>query len=255
MVVWCKNCIHCKRFKVTCHSKSSVFYFRLPSARSAHVDEVGPLSLVRGMTYPLTCVDAFKRWPEAFPIPDQSSDTIVRAFLLGWISRFGVPEKITSDRVTNFKNNHFSSLSKFLATRRILPNTSVTTPESSFLQTLRRHVRSFIPVLTSHHWSGPLFVSGDLLKASHVVLRIHRIRKSLEPPYAGPYKVLSRTSKVFTMEVNSRPVTVSIDRLKAVHMFPDEVSSRISSPIPTCSAQISDDANRYGRRSRLVVQF
>ncbi|GBM31434.1 hypothetical protein AVEN_39233-1 [Araneus ventricosus] len=121
--------------------------------------------------------------------------------------------------------------------------------------TSRRHVRSFIPVLTSHHWSGPEFVSGDLLKASHVVLRIHRIRKSLEPTYAGPYKVMSRTSKEFTMDVNGTPVTVSIDRLKAVYIFPDEVASRNSSPIPTCSAQNSDVANRYGIRSRQVVQF
>ncbi|GBN77229.1 hypothetical protein AVEN_11098-1 [Araneus ventricosus] len=116
-------------------------------------------------------------------------------------------------------------------------NTRVTTPASSFLQTLRRHVRSFRPVPTSHHSCGPVFVIGDILKASHEFLKIDGIHKSLEPPYAGPFKVLLRTSKVFTVEVKGRPVTVSIDRLKATHMFPGQVASKISSPIPTCSAR------------------
>ncbi|GBN08040.1 hypothetical protein AVEN_80379-1 [Araneus ventricosus] len=113
--LWCRNCIQCQKSKVARHTKSVVGHFPLPSARSSHVhiDVVGPLSPVRGMTYLLTCVDRFTRWPEAFPIPDQSADTIARTFLFGWISRFGVPEKVTSDRGTNFQNNLFS-LSKFL---------------------------------------------------------------------------------------------------------------------------------------------
>ncbi|GBN05172.1 hypothetical protein AVEN_230509-1 [Araneus ventricosus] len=55
------------------------------------------------------------------------------------------------------------------------------------------------------------------------------MRKSLEPPYAGPYKVLSRTEKVFTVETDGKPTTVSIDRLKAAHLdeFP---SSRAKEP-------------------------
>ncbi|GBN20756.1 hypothetical protein AVEN_104148-1 [Araneus ventricosus] len=90
------------------------------------------------------------------------------------------------------------------------------------------------PVPTSHHCSALAFVSGDLLNASHEFLKIDQIRKSLEPPYAGPYKVLSRTSKVFTVGVDSRPVKVSIDELKAADVFPDEVAFWISSLIPTC---------------------
>ncbi|GBN82603.1 hypothetical protein AVEN_131548-1 [Araneus ventricosus] len=98
-------------------------------------------------------------------------------------------------------------------------NTPVTTSASSFLQMLRHHVLSFRPVPTTHHGSSAVFVSDDLIKASHVFLRIDRVRKSLEPPHAGPYKVLSRTEKVFTVEIDGKPTTVSIDRLKAAHHF------------------------------------
>ncbi|GBL87744.1 hypothetical protein AVEN_81353-1 [Araneus ventricosus] len=143
------------------------------------------------------------------------------------------------------------------AARRIFLNTSVTTPIpiSSFLQTLRRHVRSSRPVHTSNHCSGPVLVSGDLLTEFHIYLRIDRIRKSLEPSYAGSYKVLSRTFKVFTVEVDGKPVTVLIDMLKAAHVVPEEVAFRISSPIPTCSAQKSDVVTRYRRCSRKVIHF
>ncbi|GBM83302.1 hypothetical protein AVEN_261140-1 [Araneus ventricosus] len=110
---------------------------------------------------------------------------------------------------------------------------------SSFLQIYRHHVRSFRPVPTRHHCSGAFFVSDDLIKASHIFLRIDRVRKSLEPPYAGPYKVLSRTEKVFTVEINGKPTTVSIDRLKAAHLFLDDFPSRSSPPVPACKAKMS----------------
>ncbi|GBM32887.1 hypothetical protein AVEN_21753-1 [Araneus ventricosus] len=120
---------------------------------------------------------------------------------------------------------------------------------------LRQHVHSFRPVPTKHHCSGAVFVSHDLIKASHVFLRIDRVRKSLEPPYAGPYKVLSITEKVFTVEINGKPTTVSIDRLKAAHLFLDDFSSKSFPPVPACKAKRSEVVTRSGRRSRRVVHF
>ncbi|GBM90210.1 hypothetical protein AVEN_121847-1 [Araneus ventricosus] len=120
---------------------------------------------------------------------------------------------------------------------------------------LRQHVQSFRPVSTTHHGSSAVFVSDDLIKASHVFLRIDRVRKSLEPPYAGPYKVLSRTEKVFTVEIDGKPTTVSTDRLKAAHIFLDDFPSRSSPPVPACKTQRSEVVTRSGRRSRRVVHF
>ena len=48
-----------------------------------------------------------------------------------------------------------------------------------------------------------------------VWLRTDRVRKPLEAPYSGPYKVLRRSNKHFTIELfDKSESTVSIERLK-----------------------------------------
>ncbi|XP_059840661.1 uncharacterized protein LOC132402099 isoform X2 [Hypanus sabinus] len=63
-----------------------------------HVDIVGPLPVSRGARYLLTIVDRFTRWPEAVPLTDTTSKSCARALIATWVSRFGVPAHITSDR-------------------------------------------------------------------------------------------------------------------------------------------------------------
>ncbi len=66
---------------------------RLPHLTQGSIDLVGPLPPSNGCTYLLTCVDRFTKWPEAIPIPDSA-----KAFIQTWISRFGVPSTVTTDR-------------------------------------------------------------------------------------------------------------------------------------------------------------
>ena len=63
-----------------------------------HIDLVGPLPPCRGFTYLLTCVNRFTHWPEAIPLTSITADAVAQAFLSGWISRFGVPSTIGTDR-------------------------------------------------------------------------------------------------------------------------------------------------------------
>ena len=113
---WARSCLHCQRSKVQRHTRTPVPSIHVPSRRfsSLHVDLVGPLPPSNGYTYLLTVVDRTTRWPEAIPLSSITSEDCARALIAGWISRFGVPTRITSDRGTQFTSAIWASLCNFL---------------------------------------------------------------------------------------------------------------------------------------------
>jgi hypothetical protein len=73
------------------------------------------------------------------------------------------------------------------------------------------------PVPAARHASPATFVHKDLKDCNYVFLRQDAVRRALEPPYSGPYQVLSRQEKTFKILVRGRSVTVSADRVKPAY--------------------------------------
>ena len=61
-------------------------------------------------------------------------------------------------------------------------------------------------------------MTEDFSSCTHVYIRHDATREPLQPPYDGLYKAISRNDKYFTVEVKGRADTVSLDRLKPVHL-------------------------------------
>ena len=85
-----------------------------------HMDIVGPLPpskplnepYTTDLSYLVTFADRATRWLEAVPVSDIRAETIAAAFLSVWISRFGVPLFVVTDRGRQFESEIFSHLAK-----------------------------------------------------------------------------------------------------------------------------------------------
>ena len=67
----------------------------------------------------LTVIDHVMGWPEAFPIPDKSVDTIVSTFINMYLPVHMCPRYILSDNGIEFKNNLMDQVLKQLDIDRI----------------------------------------------------------------------------------------------------------------------------------------
>nr|VZI15764.1 unnamed protein product [Spirometra erinaceieuropaei] len=304
---WTRACIACQRSKIQRHNKAPIGIFPDPGSRFSHfhLDIVGPLPLSSGCSYLLTCVDRFTRWPEAIPLPDIAAPTAVKAFLSRWVTIFGAPSTITTDRGAQFESNLFQSLLFFLGCTRIrttayhpaangmverfhrqlkaslraatdpenwtdhlplvllgirsalkpdidcstaelvfgstvrLPGEMISpTPQgavadpTNLLHRLRQFMRTLSPV-PPRSSASPSYLEKDLATCSHVYLRCDRVRRPLEPPYDGPFRVLSRGTKTFRIQRDNREDVVSVDRLKAA--VPDTPPDEPCVPQPSAS--------------------
>jgi cleavage and polyadenylation specificity factor subunit 1 len=110
---WCRSCVGCARGKPGQLEDSAVEAIPIPEERFSHVhcDLVGPLSpSAGGHTHILTVIDRTSRWPEAIPMTSITAEACVEAFSLGWVARFGVPEKITTDRGVQFTSKAWADM-------------------------------------------------------------------------------------------------------------------------------------------------
>lgn len=115
---WSRHCISCQTSKVTRHTESGIGHFPQPKRRFGHihVDIVGPLPPSEGANYLFTSTERSTRWPEAIPMSEATAQACAEALLHGWVSRFGVPDDITSDRGPAFISHLWTALGQLMGT-------------------------------------------------------------------------------------------------------------------------------------------
>ena len=290
---WARSCLKCQKAKVHRHTVTPRGTFPTPDVRfdHVHIDIVGPLPVSQGNRYVLTCIDRFTRWPEAQPMPDMTAKTVAQTFVQIWISRFGIPSSVTTDRGQQFESALWSSLMHLLGCKRIrttsyhpiangmierfhrqlksilksYPNTvdwtttlpmamlgirttlkqdlnctpaelvygttlripgefvtnstNVSTPDqASYATKLKTVMQTLQAIPPRQQKQQHTNIDTFLQTCTHVFVRHDAIRKPLQPPYDGPYEVLIRDKKHFTLSINGRKAVVSVDRLKPAYL-------------------------------------
>lgn len=90
----------------------------------------------------------------------------------------------------------------------------------TFVEKLKRIMNDIQPVPSSNH-KQKIFLFKNLRDCSHVFVRKDGYKKPLQPNYDGPFEVLQRDSKYFTLIIKGKTKVISIDRLKPCFEIPD----------------------------------
>nr|VZH94975.1 unnamed protein product [Spirometra erinaceieuropaei] len=159
-----RQCLACQKNKVHRHTSSPPSTFAVPDVRFNHVhlDLIGLLPPSRGCTHILTAVDRFTRWPIAVPISDTSAENIALVFLTQWISTFGVPATLTTDRGSQFQSSLFREFTRLLGCAHIT-TTAYHPASNGLVERLHRQLKSALMSQTeSATWSVnlPLVLLG-----------------------------------------------------------------------------------------------
>ncbi|BHF80404.1 hypothetical protein SprV_0702353100 [Sparganum proliferum] len=93
------------------------------------------------------------------------------------------------------------------------PRVSVEDP-TDLLHRLQQFLRTLFSVPPRPSVSE-YYLEKNLATCSHVYLRCDRVRRPLEPPYDGPFRIISRGTMNFRIQRGTREEVVSVDRLKA----------------------------------------
>ena len=299
--LWCEECTNCQKGKITRHNfiPSQTIPPEGGKFAQVHLDLVGPLPPNEGYVYLLTMIDRHTRWPEICPIKDARAETVSNAFISTWISRYGCPISITTDRGPQFESALWTSLMDTLGSVRI--KTTAYHPQANgLIERLHRRVKDALKTQADpHHWLeklplillsmrsavkedlgystaelmfgvnlrlpcdllvrnrnpaltditeynqrlqtfmnevGPAqsrpaqtsegYLDPKLKTATHVFVRVDRVRRPLEAPYEGPFEVVLRTPTHYTLKRRGKTDNVHVSRLKVAHGMDDVFPTR-----------------------------
>jgi transposase InsO family protein len=105
---WIKTCDSCQRRKAPHPTPKAPMKIYLPGEPGQRIamDVCGPLrETSAGNKYVLVISDYFSKYTEAYPMKDQTAETIANIVVKEWFVKKGPPEELHTDQGANFESN------------------------------------------------------------------------------------------------------------------------------------------------------
>ena len=171
-------------------------------------------------------------------------------------------------RATGFpKFDHdVSSAQLILGTTLRLPGQFFCLPDSEAPQNHTVYARNFESTLLSvcapspvWHRNQHFYVDPRIYSAKYCFIRSDGKNSFFELPYKGPYKIIFRNDKFFTLDVGERVDNVSTDRFKSAHILPGyETDTAMQSDTfdsQYCAVAESNSSSRINTQNGFNVNF
>jgi hypothetical protein len=193
-----RACLYCQRGKV--HRLVHLLPAEIPVLHHRfahiHVDLVRLLPPLHGHTYLFTIFDRTSRWTEAIPLSSITAADCARALFASWVSQFGVPDTITSDRGAQYTRPTYGRACAVCSTSSIRPRHHTILNQTTMTESTP---------LPMWHNSAPAPSSlPELLLACFVLVRQDGTQPPLSQIYDGLYGVLERSTHFILLEIGDR---------------------------------------------------
>jgi hypothetical protein len=179
------KCSFCQRFKNYSSRSAPLKVTTIPANcfDEISLDVVGPLPISsNGNRYALCVQDRLSRWVLFTPMTNAGAETTCRIYLREWVTVYGPPKRLLTDRGSNFTSVYFDELAKFLGTK---PTQTVAYRPQANGQNERTHrdfhqyISIYVEQGDRRHWDTLLkLASWSHNTAYHDVLR------------ASPYEIV-----------------------------------------------------------------
>lgn len=198
IVSYVKTCQFCSERKSGKHLKLPLF--GMPTCtrpmQLIGIDIVGPYNkTTNGNEYMLTVIDYFTKYAWAIPIPDTSTEMIMKKIMKNIVCVHGAPESIITDRGSNFRSELAEAIYALINAKKI-QTTSYHPQTNGLVERFHRAMNDMLSILCKQN-------ETDWDENIQYVLMSYRSAKQKTTGYSPNYLMFGREIKT--------PIDISID--------------------------------------------
>ena len=78
--------------------------------------------------------------------------------------------------------------------------------------------KALLPPVKHHNATTSSYIPADLSLTGYVYVQVDGHRTLLQQPYSGTFRIISAKNRYFTLDINGRSDTVTVDRLKPAYV-------------------------------------